>query len=63
MDYDDDYNDDAMDYDDDYNGDEDWLFWDICYECQGYGDDYYINECGELECHCDDCSFSDPWDD
>lgn len=56
-----------MDYDDDYNDDEDWLFWDFCYECQGYGDDYYINECGELECHCDDCSFSDfnsdPWDD
>lgn len=55
-----------MDYDDDYNDDEDWLFWDFCYECSLYGDNYYISEDGELECHCDDCSFSDfnsdPWD-
>lgn len=55
---------DKLDYDsEDYDYDD----WDICYECQGYGDDYYINEDGELECACDDCPFndfdSDPWDD
>lgn len=27
---------------------------DICYECEGYGDDYYINEDGELVCACDE---------
>ena len=29
--------------------------YDICYECQGYGDDYYFDEDGELVCACDDC--------
>lgn len=33
-------------YDDDY-----------CYECTGYGDDYFINEDGELECYCFQCPF------
>ena len=28
---------------------------DICYECEGYGDDYYIDENGDLVCACDDC--------
>lgn len=27
----------------------------ICYECAVYGDDYYINEDGELECACFEC--------
>lgn len=27
----------------------------ICYECTGLGDDYFINDKGELECACDDC--------
>ena len=31
-------------YDDDY-----------CYECKGYGDDYYIDENGELVSACDEC--------
>lgn len=30
---------------------------DICYECQGYGDDYYVDENGGLECNCFDCPF------
>lgn len=30
---------------------------DICYECSGYGDDYFINGDGELECFCDQCPF------
>lgn len=30
---------------------------DYCYECGGYGDDYYINDDGELECRCFDCPF------
>ena len=29
--------------------------YDWCYECTGYGDDYYINDDGELECCCDHC--------
>lgn len=29
-----------------------------CYECQGYGDDYYEDEDGNLVCACDDCPFS-----
>ena len=32
---------------DDYN--------DICYECGGYGDDYYYDDDGELVCACDEC--------
>lgn len=35
------------DYDDDY-----------CWECSGYGDDYFINDDGELECYCPYCSQS-----
>ena len=30
--------------------DDDW-----CYECGGYGDDYYFDDNGELICACDDC--------
>ena len=29
-----------------------------CYECSGYGDDYSINEDGELVCNCDTCSMA-----
>ena len=28
---------------------------DTCYECSGYGDDYFINDKGELECYCPYC--------
>lgn len=49
--------DDWDDYWDDY--------WD-CYECSANGDDYFINDKGELECFCDKClssiSYAD-WDD
>ena len=31
--------------------------YDVCYECSGYGDDYFINEDGELECACPTCPF------
>lgn len=35
-----------------------------CYECTGYGDDYYVDEDGELRCACDDCSMNeDNWED
>lgn len=27
----------------------------VCYECTGYGDDYYANEDGEMVCACDNC--------
>lgn len=39
--------------------------YDWCYECKGYGDDYYYDrETGELVSACDDCPHSnyDPWD-
>lgn len=38
---------------------------DRCYECSGYGDDYYVDENGELVSACDDCPFNghDPYDD
>lgn len=29
----------------------------ICYECQGYGDDYYEDEAGNFICNCDDCIY------
>ena len=31
---------------------DDWDDYDHCYECDGYGDDYFINEDGELESAC-----------
>lgn len=40
-----------------------------CYECSGYGDDYFINDDGELECACPNCYVmknrydDDDWDD
>ena len=36
---------------------------DYCYECQGYGDDYYSDENGDLVCACDDCPFNGMEDD
>lgn len=36
----------------------------VCYECSGYGDDYFVNEKGELECRCRICPCNpDFWDD
>lgn len=32
--------------------------YDYCYECSGYGDDYFINDDGELECYCPYCSMN-----
>lgn len=29
--------------------------YDMCYECTGYGDDYFVDENGELVCACDEC--------
>ena len=31
---------------------------DRCYECGGYGDDYYTDENGDLVSACDDCSYN-----
>ena len=31
---------------------------DYCYECNGYGDNYSIDENGELVCNCDSCSMA-----
>lgn len=27
----------------------------ICYECNGLGDDYSLDENGELKCNCPEC--------
>ena len=55
--YPDHYNDDEeeIEYDDEDAG---WSNADVCYECTGYGDDYFINEDGELESACDTCPFN-----
>lgn len=34
---------------------EDYEVYDVCYECTGYGDDYYMDDNGELVCACDEC--------
>ena len=39
---------------------------DACDECQGYGDDYYIDDDGNLVSACDECYYNrsnDDWDD
>lgn len=34
------------------------VYEDYCYECTGYGDDYYIDDDGELVCRCSECTFN-----
>lgn len=41
--------------------------YDYCCECTALGDDYYINEDGDLVSACDDCPYNesnrdDDWD-
>ena len=36
---------------------------DACYECQGYGDDYYIDDDGNLVSACDGCFYNHSHDD
>lgn len=63
-------------YDDDYDYEAEddldiWDDFDWCYECGGYGDDYFINDEGELESACPGCPHNrfghiddyDDWDD
>lgn len=53
----------VYDEDDDYYGDGDEE-WDYCYECRGYGDDYYVDEDGEFVCRCPECPMNPSnWDD
>lgn len=67
------YEDDIEDFLDDYDYDDEddsyddfWDDYDICYECQGNGDNYCFNELGEFEYACFDCPFfdlnQDDWD-
>lgn len=37
---------------------DEWDDYDFCYECRGLGDDYIINEDGELESWCDHCGMN-----
>lgn len=39
--------------------DDDWSYYDCCFECTGSGDDYYLDEDGELVSACDDCPYND----
>ena len=57
------YTDEFEDHEfEDEDNDYDPMVDDICYECTGYGDDYVVNEDGELECVCDTCPFgSQKW--
>lgn len=39
--------------------------YDYCYECSGYGDDYFMNDEGEYESYCPYCRNNpnrDDWD-
>jgi len=51
------YYDDLEEWEIDNNAETDFEA-EYCYECQGYGDDYYVDEDGELVCACFDCPFS-----
>jgi len=42
----------------DENDMDEWDDYDHCYECSGLGDDYCINDDGELESMCDTCPFN-----
>lgn len=35
------------------------MYDDVCYECTGYGDDYFVNDEGELEPFCPLCPYND----
>ena len=35
--------------------DDIWNDYDWCYECGAYGDDWFVNDKGELESSCDYC--------
>lgn len=50
--YDEDFEDDL------YNEEEEDDYDDYCYECGGYGDDYYMDENGELVCQCPECAMN-----
>lgn len=39
-----------------------WDDNDYCYECTGYGDDWYEDENGELRSRCGDCPFNPSYD-
>ena len=54
----DEYDDDDLPFEDD-DDDE----YDVCYECTCYGDDYFINDDGELESRCSTCPFREVKDD
>ena len=47
--------------DDELFFDDFWDSYDYCYECTGYGDDYRIDDDGELVCNCPDCPNRPGW--
>ena len=44
-----------------YDKYDDYDFYDYddyCYECSGYGDNYYVDEYGDFICACDNCLYN-----
>lgn len=52
---------DQYEDDEDDSCDDFWDNYDYCYECTGYGDNYRIDEDGELVCNCPDCPDRPRW--
>jgi hypothetical protein len=45
---------------------DEWDDYDYCYECTGYGDDYYLDENDEWVSRCSDCihnPYNEDWND
>jgi len=36
---------------------DEWDEWEMCDECKANGDDYYLDENGEMICACADCAY------
>ena len=39
------------------------IYNDYCEDCIAYGDDYFTNDDGDVECRCPQCPFNDDDDD
>lgn len=37
--------------------------YDPCEDCKANGDDWYVDEDGEMRCACDECYVADIWED
>lgn len=44
-------------------GERSMIDYDVCYECSGYGDDYYVDDDGNLVSNCTNCPNNPIYDD